>query len=640
MAKKTLYKKKSKNAKIAAQPKLFPDKDEAYTIGWLQERLEEMNSMRPDEDWELRYDQDRASVTWNEDGTANVNVPIERSTRRLKKADEEAGRPQVKFVPVESDDVKKIEVINPVWDFVWNEANTDEELSRARDMKHIFGTVWWKEYVKEDIRTSYEFVDVNDDGKLKATAKESKVSWIEGKPIDIRDIWVDPVRRFDDAVDIFERERDVGRDVLENLKNDPNYKNIEEALKVSSAEQQETFRTPEEKGVSQRSVGGESDKFDLYHYVNQRKGIYIVSVNMEVIIREGVNPCPSGDLGYVPWVDEANYESIYGLGIPEQLETFKYEINYTSNQLMDVIRQTSSNYIALFNEASIDSSELVSGVGTILNIDADPGNFQWQSPPPTDKGLGNVISFLENQVVQATGIDPKATVGQTADTLGQEEIKEINRLKSISNSIKQFNYFMVRMARLRLAYIQTYLPFTTGRKIVGEQTFRKIVLKDKEISPRKVSDGEGGLKEEGIKVEDRKGQFAVLELEPDTLKGNLDVLVETPSTSMIMKQIEKLQLDELTKLVIETASVNPEILQKIKLDDILKEKMSKINLDPDNFFDTSSDELKESQDVRQSVLEDLPLPFKPDTQPVETVNPNLKQNVQQAIRQVPRQNAV
>ena len=119
-------------APVGDEPKLFPEEDDSFTRGWLQNRWSEMDNERPDEEWELRYDQYESQIEWNDDGTANINLPIERSQIRLIIADEAAQTPVVRLHATERDDVYKTSLLREINDFVWTEANTDENLEKFR----------------------------------------------------------------------------------------------------------------------------------------------------------------------------------------------------------------------------------------------------------------------------------------------------------------------------------------------------------------------------------------------------------------------------------------------------------------------------------------------------------------------------
>ncbi|MCK5615198.1 hypothetical protein KAR91_75745, partial [Candidatus Pacearchaeota archaeon] len=436
-----------KTATSTEEPKLFPGKDDNFTLSWLESRWLEMDGSRDDADWDLRMVQEESRTLWNEDGSANVNLPIERAQARLKEGDETAQKPNIKFLPTEQDDVAKVEITEEIFDFVWREGNTDEELAKLRQCKRIFGTAVWKEFVKTDQITRWVLDRPTSDGKINGTHKSIKRSWLMGKMVDIRNMWFDGVHNQDDVTDCFEAEVDISRDRLEALKDDPNYKNIEEALNtqpLSEAIRSKAFFTSEEE---RRQIQLKDPKFVIWSYYNRDKGMFIQMVNFDIIIRESVNPCPTGGIPYVIVVDEPKYMSLYGRGLYEQLETSKYEMNVLTNQLIDLVRESSTNTLLLGGDASIDDAQIINGVGRILSIDGE--GYNWSTPPQSNKGLEGVRSLLQTDATMSTGIDAYSVQGDTARTLGQEEIREVNRLKSMVVSINAYNYFLVRMANLR-----------------------------------------------------------------------------------------------------------------------------------------------------------------------------------------------
>jgi len=610
-----LYQQTSKKtAKKSGDVKLFPGKDDNYTLSWLQSRWLEMDGARDDLNWELRMEQEDAKIQWNEDGTANVNLPIERSQSRLKEADETAQKPVIKFVPTERDDVDKVELTEEIFDFVWKEADTDEELAKLRQCKRIFGTGIWKEFVKTERIKHWQLNKKNKDGKITGEHKEVERSWLAGKMIDLRGFWIDAVHNQDDAVDCFEVEVDISEDQLRALKGDPNYKNIEEAINSQPLDNEvrnRVFFTTEEE---RKQVVMKNPKYSIWNYYNKDKGVYIQAVNLKTIIREGVNPCPTGGLPYVILVDEPKYMSLYGRGLHEQLETAKYELNVISNQVIDLIRESSTNTLLMGSETSIDDNQIINGVGRILSMDGE--NFQWSTPPQSDKGLLNLRSTLQQDATMITGIDAYSVQGDLARTLGQEEIREVNRLKSLAVTINAYNYFLVRMARLRLAYIQFYLSKTTGRKIVGNTKLRTIPIRDKKIKTVKGVTPEGEVEERGITFEEKDGFVDFLELQPDQIMSNIDVEVETPITSTSLKQLKRLKHQEIFNGVVQLMQVRPDVAERLDkfIDMSLEELIELAGSNPDKFFEKESD-AKEQEDVRGKVLDDLPLPPKPSVQP-------------------------
>ena len=604
---------KSKNAK------LFPDKDDIFTLGFLEQRWLEMDGARDDSKWELRMEQEDANITWNADGTANINLPIERSQNRLKEADESAQKPQITFIPNEPDDIYKVEITEELFDYAWKEANTDEELAKMRQCKRIIGTSVWKEYIKTDRLTKWVLNQPDKDGKITGEHKTITRSWIQGKMIDIRNIWFDPVHNQDDIVDCFELEVDISRSELEALKGDPNYKNIEEALKLQSINDElrgKAFFVNEE---NRQNTQIEDPKFAIFGYYNRVKGIYIQTINFQTIIREGVNPCPTGKIPFVILVDEPKYMSLYGRGMNEQLESAKYELNVITNQLVDLVRESSTNTLLLGGDASIDDNQIVNGIGRILSIDGE--SFQWSTPPQSDKGLGNLRSIMQQDATMITGIDAYSVQGDTARTLGQEEIREVNRLKSLATSAMAYDFFLVRMARLKLAYIQFYLPATTGKKIIGEGKVRSIPIRGKKIKKTKGVNAEGEIIEKGISFEASEGFTDFLEVDQDMIMSNLDVEVETPLTSTALKQIKKLRHNEVFNSATQAATLNPEIAQKLGkfVEESLKVQLEDIGVNPSKLFEVDEGKARtDKRDKRAAILDDMPMPPKPSEQPARS----------------------
>lgn len=614
-----------KTATKTEEPKLFPGKSDNFTLSWLESRWLEQDGARDDADWDLRMIQEESRTLWNEDGTANVNLPIERAQARLKEGDETAQKPNIKFLPTEKDDVAKVEITEEIFDFVWREGKTDEELTKLRQCKRIFGTAVWKEFVKTDQITRWVLDRPTSDGKINGTHKLIKRSWLMGKMVDIRNMWFDGVHNQDDISDCFEAEVDISRDRLEALKEDSNYKNIEEALNtqpLSESIRSKVFFTSEEE---RRQVQLKDAKFIIWSYYNKDKGMFIQMVNFDIIIRESVNPCPTGGIPYVIVVDEPKYMSLYGRGLYEQLETAKYEMNTLTNQLIDLVRESSTNTLLLGDDASIDDAQIINGVGRILSIDG--GGYQWSTPPQSNKGLEGVRSVLEKDAAMSTGIDAYSVQGDTARTLGQEEIREVNRLKSMVVSINAYNYFLVRMANLRLAYIQFYLPRTTGRNIIGNKKLRTIPIKNKKIKEIKGVDAKTGeIVDQGITFEEKDGFTDFLELSTEKIMSNIDIEIETPVTSTALKQIKKLRNQEIFDAVVKMLQIDPSLTTEFKkfIRQSLNELVDLAGGDPDKFFDPES-KGKEKSDVRGKVLGDMPMPPKVSKQPARNNRDQLAQ---------------
>jgi len=394
-------------------------------IGWINARFNEMDSSRPDEDWDLRHQQYEALIGWNGDGSANVNLPIEQATIRNKMADALSQRPNIKFKPTEPDDVAKVSITSRIWDFVWNEADTDKNLFDLYQGAYISGAYPWYEYLKTERRT--RFVPIyNKDGSIGHKKVEETRSWLTGRAYDIRDVWIAPVHELDEAPDCFVRERDLTYDQIKQLENDPNYKNIEEALLQPDPDSiPEPFTTNEE----QHNGENMPKKYTKMSYFNKEKGILIETINLTTIIREGANPYPHGELPISFLVDHKRLHEIYGRGECEMLENTKFERNVTRNQITDYVRSSNTTAFAVGGSASLESTELVNGITQIWNFNSDIGDAQYLKPPGMDGGLLKLDELQQADATWITGIDNNALAGQPSRTAFEARLQEVTKLK-------------------------------------------------------------------------------------------------------------------------------------------------------------------------------------------------------------------
>jgi hypothetical protein len=629
---KTLYKLQTEPAKKdieldkerEMEVRMFPEsEDDSETLAFLKKRFQRMEDARPDQDWATRWEQFEALLAWNDDGTANVNLPIEFATIRNKVADALSRKPVIELNPTEKDDVDKVNITKHIWDFVWTEADTDKENFTLTTMCYIFGTAFWFEGLHKEIKTQY-LPKVNEDGTVKGIAKTTEKSWLKGFALDIRDVYVDPVHSIEVASDCFILERDVSRERLDNFRFDPNFKNIDQALKIGTIEDKnlKPFITEEEEA---RGNNIEKEKYTLYHYYNKEKGLYIVTVENIVVIREGVTPFAHGELPISVLVDHEIPRQIYGRGECQLLESTKYERNAIRNQIIDTARRSNDIRLAVGAKTAFNDIGYVDDTTQVIEFEGDMSQFQYLKQPPQDNSLFNVDNQLQNDATWQTGIDNNALVGSPNKTAFEARLQEQTKLKGISVSLKLADFFFTRMARQRLANIQFWLPATTGRQIVGNDKFRTIAIKNVKKKPiTRLNKKSNKAEEVGIKLETKDNNTEFIQLKPSIIQSNIDIRVTTPSTTSILQELNKVDLQELFKNILEAAQVDPEVLKKFDIDNYLNERVKQIGFDPEDFLKSanSGDDISET---RSSVLGDLPLPFKTSTQPQRSeVNPILE----------------
>lgn len=598
-----------------------PSQDDEQKLKWLATRFQVMDSSRPIyRDGDLRYKQFISKLFYRRDGQANTNQPLEFAVIECKMADELAQEVLIDFVPTTKDDTYKVNLTKHVWDFTWNEADTPKEIVVHKLCKNIFGTAFWWETVQKDIFTRYEPVYIETGDKIGMKPVTMQRSYIKGISLDIRDVWVDPVYDIEVAEDCFIRQRDVSYDELYQLTHDENY-NKDVILQflyaqqgkgnnnVENTRQYEVFQTWEE------TFSYDNQKFSLIHYFNTRLGIYIVCDDgFKFIFRMGANPYPHGELPISVEVDHTNYRSIYGRGECELLESTKYERNLIRNQMLDYVRFSNTINMAVGGGITFQDQELVAGVARVWNFEGDMSQFQMLKPPSQDSGLFSMDEILSKDATWITGIDVNALLGSTQKTAYQARLQEQQKKQRIFLSLRNSDFFYMRMARQRLANIQAFLPETTGKRLCGmdeKPKTREIGFKDMEQKPIMGIDKKGKPEQKGVRLDYKKGNTEFLEITPKMIQSELGIMVTTPSTTPILRDLNRAEMNELLQTTLTFAQFpkGQEFLQKINIQDIWEDQVKDLGLDPLEYME-SDEELSPEQEAQQNqeILGVLPMP--------------------------------
>lgn len=654
MAEKTLYTQESKNippkqeeefeielksitdeqheAQEYMKLSLFEAEDEELTEsrGFLQKRHTDLDASRPDEKWDVQYKQYRAEVVYLPDGRANINLPIEKASIRNKLADEESTRSMVTFVPTEPDDIYKVDITKQTWDFVWGEGNTDYEISKHRLQSKIFGTSIWLETLHKEIQTKYQPV-IKENGYIEGEAKIVTKSWLRGKMIDIRDVWIDNVPSIEEADDCFILERDISFSQLRALKLDKNYNAdaIDRLLATAALRKRgERVNSNQSFTTDEELMDSTEGKFNLFHYYSKSKGMYVVvDDTFSVIIRSGVNPYPHGELPISVLVDHRNPYSIYGYGECELLESTKYERNETRNQITDGVRISNTMNLLMGSGVTFQDNELVGGIMNVWNVDGDQNQARFLQSPSLNSSIFQLEQMLSTDATWITGIDNNSLAGSTTKTAFEARLQEQNKLKGISMSLREFDYWLQSMARQRLANIQFFLPTTTGRKILGgdlEGKIRTISLPNVKKREMKTVNSKGKPVTKGYAFDKKEGHTEFFELSPDIINSSLDVQVRTPTTTPILKDVQRAEMKDFIGTLLVNYQV-PEVqavLKKIDWDKVVKKEFTESGFDPSEYF-IESEAPDEGKNAIKNILGDLPLPMKSLGQ--KQVDPNMPQ---------------
>lgn len=615
--------KKRESLRKGMKVYMFNTKSQDETLSFLSSRHRIMHDARPHDDWDLRLAQRNSDLVIRADGQANVNLPIEKASIRNKKADIQSQKITVQMLPQEAADLEKRQFYSILWDFVWIEGDTDQNLDVLLDNCLTYGTAPWFEGLKKQIRTQY-IPEMDENGLITGQAKITTMSWIGGYAPDPRDVWVDPVPNIADIGDCFVREKDMSYDAVDNLRNDPNFdaEAIDAFLQYSSptiggtqAVTDEVFQTREE------TKSYSNEKYTIMHYYNEEKGVYIVTDNeFRYILREGVIPFAHGQIPISMLRDHVRPQELYGEGEPKLLENTKYERNTVRNQMIDSARASNMRTLAVGENVTFQNSEMISSVMRVMNFAGNLKEAQWLNPAPQDNSLNNLDSLLRDDATWITGTDNNALAGNPTKTAFEAKLQEITKMKGVNEFMRGYDYFLTRMGRQRLANIQQFLPLTTGKRIIGEEKigkYRTIAIDNKEITPIRGISKDGKVEDRSFSFADKEGETAFLELSPKMIRSNMDILIKTPTTSPVLREIDNQDMTDLWKTLLELAQT-PEGAALVKDFDIkayYRDLMTEKGLQADKYIKNTEPKASGMQEI----LSELPLP--PKVQQPQTISP-------------------
>ena len=596
-----LFKTKKDELKLAPtdiQPE-EADEDEKYVSRWIVDRQSKMDMARPDEDWEDFKNQFEAVVELNDDGTSDVNLPLEFALIEDKLSEEFATSPKCKIIALGKDDIKKVEAVDRVWEFVWLEANTTYELMRAYLTKNIFGSCPWFEGIEVREKTIYEPAQADGEPEeyKEKTIKNTKIL---GRKVDIRNFWLDDrATSIENAEDCIEEETITYGEVKEKYFNKKIYKNIDR-IKPITSETPKPFTYAEEDS----KVMSDESQVKLWHYWNKRKCKYIIVANEKTVIRDKPNPYAHNELPYSMLIDHLNDESVYGRGECSILRSGKSEQNTFRNAIIDQTKFSTTPPIMMGAGITFEDDEPIFEAGAMWEFTGDIGQVKQLEVAPPGNAAFNINGMFNDDHVAFTGIDIRALLAAPAETATKTAIKTETRLKRINLGLKLSDFFLQRMARQRLANIMQFFPKKTAIDLNGKKGFRQIPVKGK----RAIAEGKD------LKFEESDGND-VFEARPEYIRGNFDIEVVTGSTLPISKELEKRSNIDLVNSIAAIASIDPETLKQIDMKSLWEDLFRGFNKDPEELMAGESmpqeEQLENVKQAAQKMMEDLPLPPEP-----------------------------
>lgn len=462
-----------------------PSEDDMIKMNYVKTRFSAMQWARTavDRDWDTYQTMIDAIFEPYPDERSSSVVPIASSIIELYVAE------AIK-IPTEFNlraKKSKYATQNKILDYVWKEDwRVNCRLKTMNYNEYIaagFGTAiiysWYKSYNKKQMD-----MVMGKDGMPERKENTIEVKDIIMDNIDIRNFWVDNtvVDDISQAADCYYRQW-IGFEQFQNLKNSIWYKNIEYVKPRWYSSEYKTFTTKEE-SVKQW------DFVLVENYRNVEKDCYMVIAN-DVLVRETPIPTTIDGVKCLPFtvriLGKKNF-SIWGRGICENLMMFNSELNDLRELLMDAIRRSNTQTLAIWNGLTFNGRTFEYD-NEILTFNGEFGNnFQQISWNPPNQAIFSYMNEIYKSIAIFTGIDIQNIIWNPQQTAFQTEVQREASQKRVNVWFTNRDLAFERLANIHKDLLVAHYPIqdkdgnypeieTDWEELVGKWDTAKFIKK-------------------------------------------------------------------------------------------------------------------------------------------------------------------
>jgi hypothetical protein len=529
-SKGTKMPKKQRKVKAAQNEALAKDivKKFTHSLTWRQPFKEK---------WDRFYKMyrshlDEKAYPW----MSNLWIPYSFSTIETVAPRMVANRPQIDIMPREEGDIEYAKIQEKLIDFQWEKMEMDELLPDVVKQALIYGTSILKVYWKREEREVSKKVLIDDNnpdlGIIEDLDNRVVYDGPEVELVDMYDFFWDPRgTTIEDCRWVAHR---MYRTIehLEELQKEGVYKNIKH-LKGTTAtfdddEKSERYSTL---GVSipteMEHMEADKNLVELIEYWDDENVVTVA--NRKYVIREEKNPYNHAMKPFVKVVDQSVPKEFLGIGELEPIETLQYELNDRRNQRMDNVTLTLNRMWKIKNGANVDENELVSDAGGVVHTD-DMNGVDILAMPDVTASSYQEETLIKGDIQQTTGVSD-FTRGVGSDALANDTATGISLIQEAGNA----------RFRQKIRNLENALE-TLGSMIVD--------LNAQFIDEEKV-----------LRISGDSG-ISWMEIKPEDMRSDFDVMVQSGSTLPSNEAVEKKQVMELYQIFAGDPEVNQTELKR------------------------------------------------------------------------------
>lgn len=517
------------------RPEYTPSTEEQTKVDFLKRRIAAMQQNRVVVDRERNTYQtmiDAIFVPYPDERSSSV-VPLWSAMIELFVAEATKIKTEFLFKAETSKYGANAKAFEYAWKYDRRKNNRKKVFVNSEYTAAGFGTdviyTWYESYQKIQSDPT-ESEDPN--APVERVEKVIDKEWIVVKNVDIRQFYLDneAVEWIEDANDCVYRQR-MSYDKFINFQNNPLYKNVDKVRPKQFSNDYKTFITQEEAIKIGNFV-------EIWNYWNVEKDMFVQLAN-GIIVREHPMMSTIDGEKALPFtvriLGKKNYQ-IYGRGLCEALMMFNSEVNNLRELLMDGIRRSNTQVLAIGNGLSFDGRGF-SYDNEILTFDGNlsANNFQQISGNPPNQAIFGYLDRLYKDISVYCGIDIQNVLGQPWQTAFQTEVQRESSQKRLNVRLTNRDLAYERYANLMKDLIQKHFPQKDA-----DGLFPILESEDEELQT--------GTETKPARFKKRKWNH-VFEVTPELLRGDIYIDVYTNTNATTIAAIDREQkLDLLNKL--------------------------------------------------------------------------------------------
>lgn len=536
---------------------------------FVKERFLRMQQARTavDADWNTYWKMLEAIYRPYEDERSSSVVPLSSAILELFIADCIKIPTEFKFRWETTKYSTQAKALEYVWKYDYRRHNRKKAFRDDDYICGAFGTsvmyVGFESYFREQ-----KDFKIDENLNVVFEPKKIKKEWITVKSVDIRNFYID-----DTAIDCIEQANDciyveqISYEKFMNYKSNPLYKNMDKVAPQQYSLDYQPYTTTEQ-------TVKQWDFVKIYRYWNVERDMYCEVAN-DILVREHPMMNTINGEKALPFTIRnlgKRIYSIYWRGMCEALMMFNSEINNLREMLMDAIRRSNTQVLAIGNWLQFDWREF-SYDNEILSFDGNfANNFQQIQGNPPNQAIFSYMEQLYRDIAVYVWIDVQNIMWGNNQTAFQTEVQREASQKRINVWLENRDLAYERFADLYKDALQTFFPRKNA-----EWLYPEIEVEDEELVQK--PDGTPYFKK-------HKWNY-VFQVTPEILRGDLYVDVYTNASAPTINAVERqLKLDFMNSIwtmaqwYAAAQQAGIDIDKVLPMNDNIREMAAEYNLSP------------------------------------------------------------